>query len=85
MTIVPAKPEYEVAYQDLVDLLRKHADKVSAEEMLAICANMLGKLIAMQDQRTMTRERAMQTVGANIELGNQHVINDLAVKIGGSA
>jgi hypothetical protein len=77
-----AKPEHEVAYQDLVRLLSKHAAKISAEEMLAIASNLLGKLVAMQDQRTMTRERALETVMKNVEYGNQQVVNELA---GGAA
>lgn len=45
-----AKPEHEVAYQDLAKLIRKHADKVTSLELLAIGANMIGKLVALQDQ-----------------------------------
>jgi hypothetical protein len=73
-----AKPEHEIVYQDLLKLLSRHADKVSAAETLAIAANMLGKLIAMQDQRTMTREKAIKLIVQNIEAGNQQVIEELA-------
>lgn len=31
-----AKPEHEVAYQDLVALVSKHADKLSALDILAV-------------------------------------------------
>lgn len=68
---VKVTPEHEVAYQDLVTLVRKHADKLSAPELLAVAANMLGKLVALQDQRTMTPEMAMEIVAMNIEAGNQ--------------
>lgn len=78
-----AKPEHEVAYQDLVKLVAKHADKMSSDELLAVAANMLGKLIAMQDQRTMTRARALEIVIQNIEFGNEQVIKQLAEAIGG--
>ena len=74
---VETKPEHEVAYQDLVQLVRKHADKLTAAELLAIAANMLGKLMAMQDQRTMTPNRAMEIVGENIERGNKEVLDQL--------
>lgn len=76
--IITASPEHEIAYQDLNDLMKKHADKLTKEELLAIGANMVGKLIAMQDQRTMTRERAMAIVSRNIEQGNQQIIAALA-------
>jgi hypothetical protein len=72
-----AKPEHEVCYSDLTALLRKHGDSVSALEMLAIAANMVGKIIAMQDQRTVTSQMAMEIVSRNIEVGNQQVLHGL--------
>lgn len=77
MSVKIATPEHEVLYQDLVALCSKNANKMSSEEILAIAANMVGKLIAMQDQRTMTRERALEIVGRNIESGNQQVLEQL--------
>lgn len=85
MSVLLSKPEHEVAYQDLADLLRKHAYKLSSEELLAVASNMLGKLIALQDQRTMTKDRAMKIVCANIEMGNQHIIGDLTTKVEGES
>lgn len=85
MTVHLAKPEHEVFYQELVELLRKHGGHIPAEEMLAIGANMVGKIIALQDQRTMTHERALKIVAANIEMGNQHIIGELATKSEGEA
>jgi hypothetical protein len=79
------KPEHEVAYHDLLALLRKHSDKVSDVELLAIAANMLGKILAMQDQRTMTMQRALKIIGENFEIGNQHVIEKYLGKTEGSA
>ena len=72
-----AKPEHEVAYQDLVALVRKHADKMTSMELLAVAANMLGKLVAMQDQRKVTPAEAMEVVASNIEFGNKQVIDEL--------
>ena len=69
-----AKPEHEVAYQDLVALMRRHADKMTAEEMLAVGGNMLGKMIAMQDRATMSPDRALQIVSLNIQEGNDQVL-----------
>lgn len=77
MSTRTAKPEHEVFYQDLAKLLGRHGDKVTAEEMLAIGANMIGKLLAYQDQRTMTRERGLEIVIRNIELGNQQAIAEV--------
>lgn len=78
MGIKVAKPEHEVLYQDLAKLIGRHGDKVTAEEMLAIAANMLGKLLAFQDQRTMTRERGLEIIIQNIEVGNQQAIAEVS-------
>lgn len=75
--VVTAKPEHKVAYEDLAGLIQKHADKVDAEGLLAIASNMVGKLIAMQDQRTMSQDRAMATVAENIEAGNREMMEQL--------
>lgn len=75
---VEAAPKHEVAYQELAAVLKKQADLgVSAEELLAIAANMLGKLIAMQDQRTMTSERALKIVIENMTHGNEELFAQL--------
>ncbi len=83
--VVQASPGHEAFYQDLVALLAKHGAGLPSDQMLAIAANAVGKILAMQDQRTMTSERAMQIVIRNIEAGNQHVIDDLTRKTSGRA
>lgn len=80
-----AKPEHEVAYQDLTALVAKHADKLSSLELLAVAANMLGKLVALQDQRTVTPAKAMKIVAKNLELGNKQALNELFGKTAGNA
>lgn len=85
MSLHLAKPQHEVLYQDLCRLVSKHADKLSAQELLAVAANMLGKLVAMQDQRTMSPALAMEIVAQNLEHGNLDVIKQLANSKGGSA
>ena len=78
MSVHQAKPEHEVAYQDLCALVNKHADKLSAIELLAVASNMLGKLVAMQDQRTVSPAMAMEVVARNVESGNQPVLAQLS-------
>lgn len=85
MSLHLAKPEHEVLYQDLCKLVGKHGDNISAQEMLAVAANMLGKLVAMQDQRTMSPAMAMEIVAQNLEHGNQDVIKRLLNSAGGAA
>lgn len=77
LKMVLTKPEHEVAYQDLVALMVKHPG-LSKIEVLTVAANIVGKIVAMQDQRTHTAEQIMAIVGANIEHGNRQVIEGLA-------
>lgn len=76
------RPEHEVAYQDIIKLVAKHADKLSSVELLAIASNMLGKLIAAQDQRQLTPEEVMDIVSVNIEIGNQQALEQLKKSMG---
>ena len=77
MSLHLAKPEREVAYHDICKLVSKHSAKLSAQELLAVAANMLGKLVAMQDQRTMSPSLAMEIVAQNLEHGNKMVLEQL--------
>jgi uncharacterized lipoprotein YehR (DUF1307 family) len=70
MKIVEANDAHKVAFEDLGNLLAKHGQKVDAAQMLAIAANMIGKMIALQDERTMTSERALEIVRLNLQKGN---------------
>lgn len=72
-TITP-HTDHKVAYQDIVALMTKHATKVQADELLAIAANVLGKLIAHQDQRKHTQATIMEIISRNIEIGNQEAL-----------
>lgn len=78
MSLHLAKPEHEVAYQDICRLVSKHSAKLTPLEMLAIAANMIGKLVAMQDQRITSSAMAMEVVARNLEHGNKTVIDQLA-------
>ena len=77
MSLHLAKPEQQAAYQDFCQLVNRHASKLTSLELLAVAANMLGKLIALQDQRTISPSQAMEIVGQNIEHGNKQVLDEL--------
>ena len=77
MKVITPSPEHEVAYQEVISLMARHAPKVTAEQLLAIGANMLGKMIAAQDQRAMTPDKAMQIVALNIEEGNRQALDEI--------
>ena len=80
-----AKPEHEVAFQDLCALVAKHADAMTPLEVLAIASNMLGKLVALQDQRTMTPAQAMEIVARNLEEGNRQIIDGIGSSRGSAS
>lgn len=65
------KPEHK-KFMD--DLKAQIPPEMPAQEILAITSQFVGQLIAMQDQRIMTPDQAMQIVGQNIEIGNAAAI-----------
>lgn len=76
LKIVMAKPEHEAIYQDIITLLNRHAGLTSLE-ILAIVGNLAGKIIALQDQRTISPQYAMDTLIANLEHGNKQALDAL--------
>ena len=80
----PTAPQ--VAFRHaLLDVMKQHGAELDACELLAVAAHLVGQLIAMQDQRTMTPAQAMELVGANIERGNREAIENLLLQTGGHA
>ena len=80
MGVMTVKPEHEAAYNELCSLLARH--KVPAPELLAIAANIVGKILAMQDQRTMSPAVGMEIIARNIEIGNERVLEQLLASKG---
>jgi hypothetical protein len=58
-------------------VLRKYGDKITSEEMLALSAHLVGQILAVQDQRTMTTAKGIEIIRANIEEGNKEAIDNL--------
>lgn len=76
---------HEAFRKDLIHVMDKHAGKLSAPELLALSAYVVGQIIAHQDQRKMTTQQAMDLVARNIQQGNQDIVADLIGKTAGSA
>jgi hypothetical protein len=74
--------QHEISYQEVVALLNRHAGKLDAVEVLAIAANMVGKLVALQDQRRYSPEQAMEIVAKNIEEGNAQALQEVKLSKG---
>ena len=69
----------------ILALIREKMVDAPADEILATLSYTVGQLIALQDQRKMTPEMAMQLVASNIEAGNLSVLEGLAKAPGGFA
>ncbi|WP_317959873.1 hypothetical protein [Phaeobacter inhibens] len=59
--------------------------EISKPEALSLFAHVTGMLIAMQDQRTMSPDEAMNIVAKNIEQGNASAIEQIFEGPGGNA
>lgn len=67
-------PAHAIIYQDLIDLIRRHGSEVSALEVLAIAANMVGKLITMQDASLISPELIAAVVQENLCQGSRDAL-----------
>lgn len=70
-------PKYTVAFNELNALLQKLSTEhgLTSIELLAVASNMVGKIIALQDQRHVSEERAMAIVKDNIRRGNKQALD----------
>ena len=69
----------------VIAAIQPFKEQLSGMEILAILAYTIGQTIAFQDQRTVTREMALELLIVNIEAGNAQVISELAEKSEGTA
>ena len=64
--------------KDILALIRKSLPEGgTAEVTLAIAAQVVGQILALQDQRTHTAAEMIELIQANIELGNQQYVAQL--------
>jgi hypothetical protein len=77
--MTPKEEKLTAAKNDIATMLGKVCDKhgLDASEALALCAYITGMCIAMQDQRTMTPDQAMELVIKNIQSGNRTAIEQV--------
>jgi len=65
--VVQPSAEHEQLRLALCKCIRRKAPDMPAEQILAIFCQLVGQLIALQDQRRFTSEAIMALVSANIE------------------
>ena len=75
--ILEPTAQHQALHRELTAVLTKYAAEMKGEEILALTAQMVGQVLALQDQLTMTPERAMLIIQRNIEMGNAGVIDEL--------
>lgn len=68
--------------RDLNKLLKEHASRLPADHMLAIGAQVVGMLVALQDQRKHTPEMVMSIVVENVKEGNKVMVSNLMASKG---
>lgn len=61
----------------MADLKAQMPPDMPAQRILAITAQFVGQLIALQDQRKITPDMALQIVSENIEIGNRAALMTL--------
>ena len=77
MNFKPTTDSHEIAFVEVCHMLQRHAADLGALELLAIASNLVGKLIALQDQRLVTPAMAMEIVSVNIQHGNKQAMDQL--------
>ncbi|TIW28711.1 MAG: hypothetical protein E5V63_04335 [Mesorhizobium sp.] len=83
--VVQPSADHERLRLALCKVIRRKAPDMPADQILAIFCQLVGQLIALQDQRRYTSEAIIDLVQANIEMGNQHAIDGLMNETAGSA
>lgn len=74
LRVTSTGPTEIAARNAALDAVRPFADLLGPSGLLAVMACTVGHLIALQDQRTMTPDMAMDLVLANIVEGNKEAI-----------
>jgi len=77
MKITTPTPAQLTFRKGLERCIAEHGKTLDAVEILAVLSHLVGQVIAVQDQRAMTPEMAMEVVGANLEVGNREVVDSL--------
>lgn len=73
-TIKMEKAKYQEVHSAISAVLNIYAGDLTPLELLALASQMVGQLVALQDQRETTSSEAMEVVIHNIRLGNENVV-----------
>lgn len=84
MRAIPPSDAQRALMTDLKAAIGKNTG-LSAMEMLAVASQLVGNLIALQDQFTYTPQQAMAIVAGNIEVGNRAAMAEVLGPAAGNA
>ena len=74
MKSMVANPVHVAVMDDFKAVLTKHANSLTPQEMLALSSQLVGQLLALQDQTRMTPDMGLALIQINIEMGNAEAI-----------
>ncbi len=63
---------------ELIDLLERFAPDVSDIAALAIAANLVGKILALQDLREHPMPELLETIQSNIAKGHEEAVDEIS-------
>lgn len=85
MKSIAPNPQHQAFRAALERAIGEEGADIDVLELLALTAHLVGQLVAMQDQRKITVDMAMQVVISNIQQGNSEVVERLLNETGGHA
>ena len=74
-----------LAFMDDAKALLRKFEHLDAMQLLAIASQLVGNLIALQDQTKVTSDMALEVVFQNVEIGNATVIETFLGTTAGAA
>jgi hypothetical protein len=80
---IPPTAGQETFRQELIQLCHRHMAEDTAEALLAVAAQAVGQMIAIQDARRYDSAMIMALVTENMMAGNKHAIEATIAEAGG--
>ncbi len=71
MKHVSARPEHEVLRRGLMDYIAERHPELPGEDVLAVVAQLLGRLVVMQDPDGVRSGAVLDTVNGNFVIGQR--------------
>ena len=78
----PTTADDKSLHADIADLISRHLNPDTKERVLAIAAQVVGQVLAMQNRITMPDKRALDIINLNIEAGYKGAISGLLITKG---